>query len=738
MRQKEITHKNNQGDNYSNELTPVSYYFSILIALGTIAALFLISIFNYLLFHSIVEGFSIVIACGIFMVVWNSRRFIENNFFIIIGIAYVFVSAIDFIHAVTYNGIDIFSGKSANLSTQLWIAARYLQAISLLIAPLLIDKKIKIYHIISIYFIALIFIFLSIFYLQIFPDCFIEGRGLTPFKKTSEFVIASLFFLSIIVLHKKKEYFNSHLFDLVVASNIVNIASELNFTFYETPYSLPNLTGHILKVISFYLIYKAIIVTGLKDPFNVLFRKLKQKEETLQLTRFSVDHAQGLFFWIKPDGKIYNFNNTVIQKLGYTSEKLYQMSFFEICRDSDLEIYMNLRDKTKQRKSFTIEHPLITQENKTLEMEIEFNYLEFESEEYYCTIARDITERKRTKEKLLESEARFRNLADTAPVMIWMTDSSKMCNYCNKPWLEFTGRTIENELGFGWTELIHPDDKTIYIEKFSAMFDVKKEFNIEYRFKRQDGQYRWILNTGIPRFTTNCSFLGYIGSCIDITELKRSREQSENSLKEKVVLLKEIHHRVKNNLQLITSLFNLQYAYIQDDEAKEMFMESQNRVKSMALIHEKLYLSNNLSYINFSEYMRGLITNLLSSYRFKLNTLDLELKIDDLEINVDLAVYLGLIINELISNSFKHAFPEGKGFDGSKSKLVIYLNNLESRKYAIIVKDNGCGFPDTLDFRNTNSLGMQLVNSLVDQIRGYIELKRKGGTEFILTFELKN
>jgi len=561
---------------------------------------------------------------------------------------------------------------------------------------------------------------------------------LTPFKKTSEFVIASLFLLSIIALHKKKAYFNSHLFNLVVASNIVNIASELNFTFYETPYSLPNLTGHILKVFSFYLMYKAIIVTGLKDPFNVLFRKLKQKEEALQLTRFSIDHAQGLFFWIKPDGKIYNFNYTVIQKLGYPIEKLNQMSFFEICRDSDLEIYLNVKDKRKQRKSFTIEHPLVTQENKTIEMEIEFNYLEFESEEYYCAIARDITERKRSEEKLLESEARFRNLADTAPVMIWMTDTSKMCNYCNKPWLEFTGRTIEDELGYGWTELIHPDDKTKYSEEFSSMFDEKKEFNIEYRFKKQDGQYRWILNTGIPRFTTNGSFLGYIGSCIDITELKRSREQSENSLKEKVVLLKEIHHRVKNNLQLITSLFNLQSAYIHDDEAKEMFMESQNRVKLMTIIHEKLYLSNNSSYINFSDYIRELITNLLSSYRFKLNTLDLELKLENLEINVDSAVYLGLIINELVSNSFKHAFPEGKGINGSKSKLIIYLKNLEARKYAIIVKDNGCGFPDTLNFRNTNSLGMQLVSSLVDQIRGTIELKRECGTEFIVTFELKN
>ena len=162
---------------------PVNYFLSTLFSLGIIIALLFISLFNYLLFHSLVEGFSIIIACGIFMIVWNSRRFIENNFFIIIGIAYVFVSAIDFLHAVTYNGVDVFSGKNANLPTQLWIAARYLQGISLLIAPLLIGKKIKIYQIASAYFFVLVLILLSIFYWQIFPDCFIEGSGLTTFKK---------------------------------------------------------------------------------------------------------------------------------------------------------------------------------------------------------------------------------------------------------------------------------------------------------------------------------------------------------------------------------------------------------------------------------------------------------------------------------------------------------------------------------------------------------------------------
>jgi PAS domain S-box-containing protein len=732
------TNGNFKSDKYSNQLPPVNNYFSSIFVLGIIATLFLISLFNYLLFHSIVEGFSIIIACGIFMVIWNSRKFIENNFFIVIGIAYVFVSAIDFVHAVTYNGINIFPGNGSNLPTQLWIAARYLQAFSILIAPISIGRKIKISQIIAFYLVFLVLILISIFPLQIFPDCFVEGKGLTTFKKSSEFIIASLFMLSIIALYRKKESFDPHLFNLVIASNIVNIASELNFSFYETPFALPNLIGHLLKVVAFYLIYKAIIVSGLKDPVNVLFRELKLKEEALHLTRFSVDHAEGLFFWIKQDGKIIDFNKTVIKKLGYTGEKLYQMSFFDICCDSDLKVYSDIRTKAKQNKSFALELALVTNVNKIIEMEIEFNYLEFEGEEYYCAIARDITERKKANAILLESEARFRNLADTAPVMIWMTDSSRLCNYCNKPWLEFTGRSFEEELGYGWSELIHPEDKSACIENFEDAFNKKIDFNSEYRLKRHDGQYRWFLNTGVPRFTTDGNFLGYIGSCIDITEIKRSREQVDNSLKEKVVLLKEIHHRVKNNLQVISSLFNLQSAFIQDESAKAIFMESQNRVKSMALIHEKLYLSKNLSFINFSEYLRDLITNIFNSYRLKLNSIGMELNIDELETNVDIAVYLGLIVNELVSNSFKHAFPNGKGYDNSTGVLAVCLNRTGENKYTIIVRDNGCGFPENLDFHNTNSLGMQLVHALVDQIRGTIEIKRGIGTEFILTFEMKS
>jgi PAS domain S-box-containing protein len=727
-----------QNNHSPNDFAYYNVYYRISIVLGAVAALFIISLYNYLLFHSIAEGFSIVIACGIFMIIWNSRKYIENNFFIIIGIAYIFVSAVDFIHAVSYSGVNIFPGKQANLPTQLWIAARYMQSISMLIAASLIGKQVKIYRVSAIYFITLLLIFLSIFYWQIFPACYIEGVGLTIFKRSSEFIIAFLFFLSILLLYRKKEEFAPLLFILVIASNIISIASELNFTLYTDPDSFANFTGHILKIFSFYLIYKAIIVSGLQDPFNTLFKKLKQKEEALQLTRFSVDHAKGLFFWIKLDGKIYDFNTAVTEILGYSKERLTGMSFFDLIHNSDAAAHLDFISKINKKESFLIEHAFVKGENNSIEMEIELSYLNFEGEEYYCAIARDITERRKAEEKLLESEARFRNLADTAPVIIWMSDSDKQCNYCNKPWLEFTGRSYEEELGYGWADLIHPDDKSYCLEDFVTAFDKRDEFIVEFRMKRQDGQYRWIMNTGVPRFTIDGSFLGYIGSCIDITELKHSREQLENSLKEKVVLLKEIHHRVKNNLQVISSLFNLQSAFIYDKETKEIFLESQNRIKSMALLHEKLYLSKNSSYINFSDYLRDLITNLLNSYRYKLNTIDLELNIEDLEMNVDTAVYLGLIVNELVSNSFKHAFPEGKGLDESKSRLTIYLTNLGGKKYTIIVKDNGCGFPEEINFRDTNSLGMQLVNSLVDQVRGTLELKREYGTEFTVTFEIKN
>jgi PAS domain S-box-containing protein len=205
-------------------------------------------------------------------------------------------------------------------------------------------------------------------------------------------------------------------------------------------------------------------------------------------------------------------------------------------------------------------------------------------------------------------------------------------------------------------------------------------------------------------------------------------EKIESSLKEKEVLLKEIHHRVKNNLQIISSLLNLQSGYIKDKDSIEIFKESQNRVRSMALIHEKLYQSKDMSQIDFSEYVSELVSNLFSSYSLNSALITLHQNINDILLEIDIAINLGLIINELVSNTFKHAFPEGR-----KGNLYISIKK-DEHKYELIIEDDGIGFSSEIDFRKTESLGLQLIITLVEQIGGEIFLFSDNGTKFVIKF----
>jgi PAS domain S-box-containing protein len=245
------------------------------------------SLYSYLFFHVIAEMFSIVVAFGIFMIAWNSRRFIDNNYLMFIGIAYLFVGILDLFHALGYTGMGIFQGYDTNLPTQLWIAARYLQSLSLLAAPFYLRRKLRIYPVLMSYTLIVAVLLGTIFFGNVFPDCFVEGTGLTPFKKISEYVISVILLGSIALLLKNREEFSEPVLRLLVASILVTIGSELAFTFYVSAYGFSNLVGHLLKIAAFYLVYKAIIVTGLVSPYDLLFRNLKRNEEAL--LKFSHD-----------------------------------------------------------------------------------------------------------------------------------------------------------------------------------------------------------------------------------------------------------------------------------------------------------------------------------------------------------------------------------------------------------------------------------------------------------------
>ena len=244
--------------------------------------LYLTSLYSYLLFHSIAELFSIVIAFSIFMFAWNSRRYIDNFYFIFLGIAYLFIGGLDSLHTLSYKGMNIFTDYDY-YANQLWIAARYMESISLVVAFAFLSskRKTKPFQVFLVYSVTSFLIVASVFYWKSFPVCFVEGEGLTLFKKLSEYVISSILVVAIYLLYKNREHFDKQVFRLLLWSMIFTIFAELAFTFYISNYGISNLIGHFFKIISFKFIYEAIISIGLTKPYDLMFRDLKKNEQAL-------------------------------------------------------------------------------------------------------------------------------------------------------------------------------------------------------------------------------------------------------------------------------------------------------------------------------------------------------------------------------------------------------------------------------------------------------------------------
>lgn len=256
---------------------------SILLASLMVVILYFTSLYNYLLFHSLAELFSIVIAFAIFVIAWNSRAYIENFYLLFIGIAYLFIGGIDLLHTLSYKGMQIFKDYDY-YANQLWIGARYMESLSFLIASLFFytQKRIRLTRVIISYSIISVLLLLSVFYWKNFPICFVDGHGLTLFKVISEYIICIILIIDTVLLFKNKTKFAQTVFRYLVISLGFTILSELAFTFYVDNYGFSNLVGHYFKIFSFYYLYKAIIEIGLKMPYAIIFRELSIKDGKLQ------------------------------------------------------------------------------------------------------------------------------------------------------------------------------------------------------------------------------------------------------------------------------------------------------------------------------------------------------------------------------------------------------------------------------------------------------------------------
>jgi len=349
----------------------------------------------------------------------------------------------------------------------------------------------------------------------------------------------------------------------------------------------------------------------------------------------------------------------------------------------------------------------------------------------YFLVYRNLVSIKRSEEDLTESEKKFREIFNKANDMI----SVNRVDADGFPgnFLEIN-EVASKRLGYEKEELLNMSpsdivshDRMHEIPENAAKLLEKGHNTYEIVQVAKDGKEIQV--------EVNSHLIDYEGKevCLavsrDITDRKKAEEKLKSSLEEKNVLLREIHHRVNNNLQIITSLFNLQSNYV-DESSKDILMVSQSRVKSMAMIHEKLYQSPDMTHINIKDYIESFVSDLFYLYDVKKGTIEPQITVDNIKMGIDTAIPLGLIINELVTNSLKHAFPEGK--EGAWIQINL---KKEGDLFTLKIDDNGVGIPEVRKIESTKSLGLQLVSNLVNQLDGTMMINRKDGTEVKVLFE---
>jgi len=533
-----------------------------------------LTIGNYLLFHSLAELFSVSVAFCIFMIAWNSRRITQSSYVLFIGVAYLFVGAIDLIHTLAYKGMGVFPEAGTNLATQLWIGARYIESISLLLAMLFIDRRFKLERVVIPYAVVVAGILTAIF-VGVFPVCFLEGSGLTIFKKASEYIIAAMFAAALVALYLRRARFDRHVAVLLGGAAAVSVGSELAFTLYKDAYGFYNLIGHYLKIGSFYLIYRAVVVTGLRRPYDLLFRDLKQSEQRFRRT---FDQSPVGAAMVSLDRRILRVNDRLCRISGYSAAELARMRIDDLTHPEDLPTELDGQRQLLEGRAelFEADVRYARRDGGVVWVHISTKLMRNAdgSPAYYLPMVEDITPRKqaegelreardrledrvrqrtedlqrtvetlqeevltrqRTERALRRSEQRYREIVETAEEGIWLLDQDDRTVLVNRKLAEMLGYSPEEMIGRSAREFMAGAGRNLG-QAADERADEHLPDHKDLLLVRKDGQTLWTIVSTTPVMDESAGRSGLLAMVTDIT----SRKRAEESLREANELLERL------------------------------------------------------------------------------------------------------------------------------------------------------------------------------------------------------